>query len=219
MNLPVEFQLRGYDYNFISKSYLNFFRGDNSRQDKLALAKKFLKFVRNINKNRAREELGEEFFICFEYFMGNFTELLSKQDFIHLETIEVLSAAIDKSQFVEDIISVDELKRRVKNLEITAAQEQAIDADWAEFEEEYAQVNSGDINKYLLTTGIYANESSGDAEGDEAAELQRQGATAHCVDLASRFRKHGRQAPSGWSRSQRSPGCLHQGHGGSCGFK
>ena len=176
MNLPIEFQLRGYDYNFICKSYLNFFKGeDNLRQDKLSLAKKFLKFIRNINKNRAKEELGEEFFMCFEYFMDNFNDLLSKQDFVHLETLDVLSSAIDKSQFLEDIISIDELKKRVTNLQAVNEREEIIDADWKDFEEEYELINNGDgedVNKYLLTTGIYAHEHSGDdkGEGTGAAE-------------------------------------------------
>ena len=104
VNLPVEFQLRGYDYAFISKKYLNFFRGkNNSRQEKLHLAKKFLKFTRSINRNRAKHELGEEFYECFEYFMENFKELLAKQDLIHLSTLDIITEAVDKSQFVEDV--------------------------------------------------------------------------------------------------------------------
>ena len=81
INLPIEFQIRGYDYNFISKSYYNFFNSENNtRHDKLKLAKKFLKFIRQINKNRAKNELDTEFFKCFGYFMDNFPSLLSKQD-------------------------------------------------------------------------------------------------------------------------------------------
>ena len=150
VNLPIEFQLRGYDYDFIAKSYLNFFNcEDNTRQDKLILGKKFLKFVRGINKNRAKQELGEQFFICFQYFMENFSSLLSKQDTIHLETLDLITQAIDKSQFIEDIISVDELKRRVENLERVEKKEQLITSTWDEFQYEYEQLNAGREQKLL----------------------------------------------------------------------
>jgi len=143
INLPIEFQLRKYDYNFISKSYLKFFQGDNIRADKLTLARKFLKFVRSINKNRAKAELGEEFFLCFEYFMENFSDLLAKQDMIHLDTLSVLSDAIDKSQFIEDIISIEELQRRVKNLEIVSKNEKVITTEFKDFlEGEYKVLNN-----------------------------------------------------------------------------
>ena len=143
INLPIEFQLKGYNYDFISKSYLNFFKSEtNTRQDKLILAKKFLKFIRNINKNRAKYELGEHFFICFEYFMDNFSDLVAKQDMIHLETLSVLSDAIDKSQFIEDIISIDELQRRVKQLEKVQEKEEIIDVEFSKFELEYKKLNS-----------------------------------------------------------------------------
>ena len=72
INLPIELQMRGWDYANISKHYLTFFQSDSTRRDKLTLARKFLKFIRNINKNRARHELGPEFFETFEYFMSNF---------------------------------------------------------------------------------------------------------------------------------------------------
>lgn len=145
INLPIEFQLKKYDYNFVSKSYYNFFRSEsNTRQDKLVLAKKFLKFVRNINKNRAKHELGEDFFLCFEYFMSNFSNLLSKPDLIHLETLDVITQAIDKSQFVQDIINIDELQKRVKNLDIAKEQEEAIDVEFDEIiGEEYKLLNHG----------------------------------------------------------------------------
>lgn len=152
VNLPVEFQLRGYNYNTISKSYLQFFQGDNSRQDNLQLAKKFLRFIRTINKNRAKEELGEDFFLCFEYFMDNFSQLMSKQDFIKLETLDILTSAIDKSQFVEDIISVDELKKRVVNLKKVQEEEEAIEAEWKDFDAEYQKLNAPENRQetYLL---------------------------------------------------------------------
>ena len=144
VNLPIEFQLRGYDYNFIAKSYLNFFMGEsNTRDDKLVLAKKFLRFIRNINKNRAKFELGEDFFLCFHYFMENFATLLAKQDTIHLETLEVISQAIDKSQFLDDVISLDELQKRIKNLKAIQENETIILTEWSEFENEYAVVQSG----------------------------------------------------------------------------
>ena len=75
--------------------------------------------------------------MCFEYFMENFKSLLSKQDLIHLDTLEVITRAVDKSQFIEDLISVDELKRRVTNLKLVEEKEQIIDAEWSDFEEEY----------------------------------------------------------------------------------
>lgn len=138
INLPLELQLRGYDYNFISKRYLNFFRSEhNTRDDKLTLAKKFLKFIRSLNKNRAREELGTEFFDTLEYFYDNFPDLLSKQDYIQLETLSVLTEAIDKTQFLEDALSLDQITQRIKNLEKTREREYIIDAEWEEFEEEY----------------------------------------------------------------------------------
>jgi len=142
VNLPIEFQIRGYDYNFISKSYLNFFRStENTRKDKLTLARKFLVFIRSINKNRAKQELDEDFFKCFNYFMENFPSLLSKQDMIHVETLSILTEAIDKSQFIEDIISVDELQRRVTNLKKVEEIENVISEKWDEFEEEYRRRN------------------------------------------------------------------------------
>ncbi len=149
INLPIEFQLKGYDYDFISKSYLTFFESDtNTRQDKLLLARKFLKFTRNINKNRAKAELGEEFFKCFDYFMNNFPDLMSKQDMISLETLSIMAEAIDKTQFVEDIISVDELQRRVQALEKANVEEEAIIAEFEDFESEYKKLNApSDIHK------------------------------------------------------------------------
>ena len=154
INLPIEFQLRGYDYNFIAKSYLNFFQGDNTRGDKLSLAKKFLKFVRNINKNRAKHELGEDFFLCFEYFIESFPDLLAKQDLIHLETLTVMADAMDRSQFIEDIISVEELQRRVKNLETKQSQEEIINVGWEEFNVEYGKLNEDRLLPEIIETEI-----------------------------------------------------------------
>lgn len=152
VNLPIEFQLRGYDYNFISNSYLNFFKSEaNTRADKLTLAKKFLKFIRGINKNRAREELGGNFFKCFNYFMENFADLVAKQDMIHVETLSVITDAIDKSQFIEDIISVDELQRRVRNLDKVKEKEAIIDTEWFDVEDEYKMLNDPkERDQYLL---------------------------------------------------------------------
>lgn len=155
INLPVLFQLRGYTYDFIAKEYLSYFKSDdNTRQDKLALAKKFLKFIQSINKNRAREEVGEEFYLCFEYFMDNFSDLVAKNDLIGLESLGVISEAIDRSKFVSDIISIEELQRRIKNLEVTKKQEEVIEAEWEEFESEYKLLNENvSINRdeYVLT--------------------------------------------------------------------
>lgn len=142
VNLPLDFQLRGYDYNFISKSYLKFFSSEtNDRSDKLLLAKKFLKFIRQINKNRAKQELGVEFFETLEYFYSYFPELLSKQDIIHLQALDLITEAIDKTQFVEDIISYEELKVRASNLTEVKQKEEVIEADWSEFEEQYKLIN------------------------------------------------------------------------------
>lgn len=144
INLPIEFQLKGYDYAFIAKSYYNFFNSDsNTREDKLHLARKFLKFIRSINKNRSKQELTPEFYLCFEYFMENFNDLLSKQDLIHLETLQILTDAVDKSQFIEDIISVDELQRRVARVEVTQQRELEIQQEFEEFLPEYKELNCG----------------------------------------------------------------------------
>jgi len=168
INLPIEFQLRGYDYEFISKSYLNFFNSeDNSRQDKLVLAKKFLKFIRSVNKNRAREELGESFFMCFQYFMENFSDLVAKQDMIHLDALSVITEAIDKSQFIEDIISIDELKRRVSNLEVVAKKEEIIQAEWDEVQCEYTQLNSNRVQQEVLLLNKETNEDRTTREDSE----------------------------------------------------
>lgn len=150
INLPIEFQLRDYNYDLIAKRYLTFFRSDdNTRQDKLNLAKKFLKFTRAINKNRAKHELGESFFMCFEFFMNNFADLLSKQDYIALNALDVITEAIDKSQFIEDIISVDDLQRRVKNLAKTKEKEEVIDAEWSQFELEYTATNPDRVREAI----------------------------------------------------------------------
>ena len=145
INLPIEFQLKGYDYNFIATSYLNFFKGNGDRSDKLTLAKKFLKFIKNINKNRAKVELGEEFFKCFEYFMKNFPDLLAKPDMIHLETLSIITDAIDKSAFIEDVINIDELVKRIKKLDVIQQKEQVIEAEWIEIEEEYNTLNKNNL--------------------------------------------------------------------------
>ena len=143
INLPIEFQIRDYSYSTISSSYHSFFKNpDSTRHDKLKLAQKFLKFVRSINKNRAKEECNEDFFKAFSYFMDNFSDLLSKQDNIHLETLSLLTEAVDKSQFIEDVLSVDDLKRRITNLKNTQEKEDAIDAEWSSFESEYKQVQA-----------------------------------------------------------------------------
>ena len=67
--------------------------------------------------------------------MENFPDLLAKQDMVHLETLEIITQAVDRSQFIQDIISVDELKRRVSNLEKTQEKEHEIISNWDE--EEY----------------------------------------------------------------------------------
>ena len=142
VNLPIEFAMRDYTYSSIAKRYLTFFRcDDNDRQAKLSLAKKFLKFIRSINKNRAKHELDESFFMCFQYFMDNFSDLLAKQDYIALETLSILTDGIDKSQFIEDVINIDELKKRVENLNHTVKQEEIIETEWEVFEIEYNQRN------------------------------------------------------------------------------
>jgi len=168
VNLPIEFQIRGYDYNYIAKTYLTFFNSDdNTRQDKLNLAKKFLKFVRNINKNRAKAELGEDFFLCFQFFMDNFPDLMSKNDLISLETLDVITQAIDKSQFIEDIISVEELQRRVKNLQKAQEKEEHIIDTWSEFRDEYKSLNVINIrDKGIKLLEGSIKESSGVEENE-----------------------------------------------------
>lgn len=140
--LPLEYQTRGYSYNTVAEHYLTFFKGDNTRADNLRLAKKFQKFIRNINRNRVKQELGEAFFECFHYFMENFAELTSKQDFIHLETLDLISEGLDKSNFVEDVINVDELKNRVIRLKAVEAQEEIIGTEWKGISSEYEELNA-----------------------------------------------------------------------------
>jgi hypothetical protein len=154
INLPMEFQLKGYDYEFISKSYLNFFQSENTRNDKLQLARKFLKFLRTINKNRAKAELGTSFFKTFSYFMENFPDLLSKQDNIHLETLTVITEAIDKSQFIEDVISVDDLKRRITSLNKVKEHEETIHLSWDKFEEEYNNCQMPEMQQVTQTENL-----------------------------------------------------------------
>jgi hypothetical protein len=182
INLPLEFQIRGYDYSFISKTYLTFFNSDdNTRQDKLILAKKFLKFIRSINKNRAKEECGEDFFMCLNYFLENFPDLLSKQDSIALETLSVITDAIDRTAFVEDIISVDELKRRVEALEVVQKQEEIIEAEFCDsFLEEYNALNENRAEKerpFLLKEAKNLNnldnlDNPFPSEEEEAAKIK-----------------------------------------------
>ncbi len=156
INLPLQFQMKGYTYDKISSTYLKFFQGEGTRLAKLKLARKFLKFVRSINKNRARQELGEDFFKCFSYFMENFSELTVKMDAIHLETLDIITEAMDKSQFVEDIISIDELKQRVKNLEHVQEKEVEIKLVFdTDLSDEYIKLNNPETrNEYLLNSGL-----------------------------------------------------------------
>jgi hypothetical protein len=150
INLPIQFQMRNYTYGSISKSYLQFLQcPENTRSDKLSLARKFLKFIRSINKNRAKEELNEHFFLAFQYFMDNFQSLLSMPDNIHLETLQVLTEAIDKSQFIEDVLSIEDLQRRITALKQVETHEQSIDAEWTSFESEYREVQ--DVQPLLTT--------------------------------------------------------------------
>ncbi len=138
INLPIEFQMRGYTYDEITNSYLNFFKSEsNTRKDKLNLAKKFLSFIRSINKNRAKEELTTSFYKCLSYFFDNFSDLLSKQDYIHLETLSILTEGLDKTNFIQDAISLPDLERRVNNLKQVQEKEEIIALEWSEFEQNY----------------------------------------------------------------------------------
>lgn len=185
INLPIEFQLRKYDYNSIANSYLTFFSSDdNTRADKLILARKFLNFIRNINKNRARNELGEQFFMCFEYFMENFGDLLSKQDKIHLDTLDIISSAIDKTQFIEDIISVDELKKRIVNLKSIQEKEVEIKELFDnEIIIEYEELNSNreERDKYVLSSSL----NSGELEDIKQIENTGENNNESAVDIGN----------------------------------
>ena len=140
--LPIELQAKGYTYDYVAKAYLEFFEADNSRQEALVLARKFSKFISNLNRNRIKHELGPDFFKAFQFYMENFDTLLKKPDRIKLETIDLISEGLDRSRFVEDIISFDELKMRTKRIEKMEEQDAAIDAEWEQLETEYSQRNA-----------------------------------------------------------------------------
>lgn len=142
INLPLDFQLRGYDYEYISDSYFTFFDNEyNTRQDKLVLAKKFLKFLRNLNRNRAKEECGPNFFKCYDYFLNNFSDLMSKNDIIALNALDLMQEAIDRASFVEDAVSLDVLKNRIEKVQAVKEREEIIDAEWTEFAREYERTH------------------------------------------------------------------------------
>ena len=140
--LPIELQAKGYTYDYVARAYLEFFEADNSRQEKLVLARKFSKFISNLNRNRVKHELGEDFFNAFQFYMDNFNELLSRPDRIKLETIDLIADGLDRSKFVEDVISFDELKMRTKRIQKMEEKDAAIDAEWEELEIEYKQRNA-----------------------------------------------------------------------------
>lgn len=139
--LPIELQARGYDYNYVAKSYLEFLKGENSRQDKLTIARKFSKFISNVNRNRVKSELGPDFFEAFEYYMNNFDDLMAKPDRIGLETLELIQDGLDRTKFVEDVISFDEIKLRATRIAKMEKKSEILDAEWKEFEIEYKELN------------------------------------------------------------------------------
>jgi len=141
--LPTEFQVRGYSYDKIAKSYLTFFNGDNKRSNKLKLAKKFGKFLRLINRNRAKNELGEDFYMCFAHYMDNFEDLVSKNDLVHLEALDLIADGLDKTRFVEDILNVEELRRRVNALKVVEEKADIIEAEWIDVSGDYRRLNAG----------------------------------------------------------------------------
>ena len=143
--LPIEFQARGWNYGVIAQHWLNFFKDDSlKRQDKLKLAKKFGKFVSIINRNRAKVELDESFFECFHYYMENFSDLVAKQDWIHIEALDLISEGLDKTRFIEDVISLDELKNRAQRVAHVEERERVIDVEWENVEIEYNKLNPGE---------------------------------------------------------------------------
>jgi hypothetical protein len=146
--LPLELQARGWNYNEIAEHWLNFFKDDSAkRRDKLRLARKFSKFISIINKNRAKVELGEAFFECFHYFMENFSDLMEKQDWIQLDALEIISEGLDKTRFIEDVISLDELKIRAKRILKVEAKEKIIDVEWKDVQIEYKKLNPDESKK------------------------------------------------------------------------
>ena len=140
--LPIELQARGWTYNIIAAHWLTFFKDDTlKRQDKLKLARKFSKFISLINRNRAKVELGEDFFECFHHYIENFSDLVAKQDWIHMEVLDVISEGLDKTRFIEDVISLDELKHRAERILQVEEKEKVIDAEWRDVEKEYKELN------------------------------------------------------------------------------
>jgi len=140
--LPIELQAKGYTYDYVAKAYLEFFEADNSRQEALVLARKFSKFISNLNRNRVKHELGEDFFKAFQFYMENFNDLLKRPDRIKLEAIDLIAEGLDRSKFVEDVISFDELKMRTKRIQEMEEKDAIIDAEWEELEIEYKQRNA-----------------------------------------------------------------------------
>ena len=138
--LPAEARERGYDYNWVASQYLIFLK-EGTRKQKLAVARKFFKFLKQINRDRAKKELDETFFEAFQYYFDNFKELNSKNDWIKLESIDMISEMCSRFNFALDIVSSVEMQERVKKLSKLSKQEETIDIEFSEVNEEYLRLN------------------------------------------------------------------------------
>ena len=138
--LPAEARERGYNYNWVAQQYLIFLK-QGTRKQKLSYARKFFKFLKQINRDRAKKELGEDFFEAFEYFWENFKELNSQDDWIKLESIDIISELCSRYNFALDIVSSVEMEERVKKLDKLSRQEETIDIEFEEVNEEYLRLN------------------------------------------------------------------------------
>jgi len=138
--LPAEARDRGYDYNWVAQRYLIFLKV-GTRKQKLAVARKFFKFLKQINRDRAKKELGEDFFQAFSHYWDNFNELNSKQDWIQLEAIDMIAEMCSRFNFAIDIVSSLEMEERVKKLDKLDKEEKVIDIEFIEVNDEYKKLN------------------------------------------------------------------------------
>ena len=97
--------------------------------------------MKQINRDRAKKELDETFFEAFQYYFDNFKELNSKNDWIKLESIDMISEMCSRFNFALDIVSSVEMQERVKKLSKLSKQEETIDIEFEEVNEEYLRLN------------------------------------------------------------------------------
>ena len=75
--------------------------------------------------------------------MDNFADLFCKQDLIHLESLTLLTDAVDRVSFMDDVTSIEDLELRVGKIKKVRSREEVIEADWSDFEKEYKELNNG----------------------------------------------------------------------------